>query len=120
MDASPKVINKDFYICLKRSVNNPDLASYQSDKYLELVAKDLNTGIEKHIFDDYEKAQMLLTRQGTQWNLCTLKLPVNKIGRDERTQNLILTGKVTVGEIKEIKLHPLLSKSIASASKKPS
>lgn len=118
MDQQSKILVKDFYICLKRSINNPDLSVYQTDKYRELVAKDLNTGVDKYIFTSLEEAENKLNKLGTQWNLCMMRLPINKIKRDRRSGTFSLDGEVNSDHIVQILQHSLMRENHESITQR--
>ncbi len=107
---SPMQENQYWYICLKCSVKNSDLSIYQSDDYKQLVAKDLRTGITKHIFSERDNAEKALARLGTDWNLCVADIPHNLVEVNPKTQAYQFNPRKiesAVIRITEIVLHPL-------------
>lgn len=114
MSSNYEMLRKDFYICMKCSVINPDLSVYESDEYKELIAKDLNTGVENFVFDNREMAESKLKQMGTSWNLCVINLPIKKIELDKASKTFHLKkteDAITVESIEEITLHPILRQS---------
>lgn len=86
-----------------------------------MVAKDLNTGEPKFIFDKRDAAENKLLMLGTSWNLCVVNLPINKIGYERTSQTFHLkmgqSNPISVENIDEIVLHPLLRKSYSFSPK---
>lgn len=120
MSVPYKMLKKDLYICIKCSVSNPDLSVYQSEDYKELVAKDLSTGLKKYIFDSRDSAENKLKILGTQWNLCVVNLPINKVTFDKASNHFSVKGEIAKNNIDEIVMHPLLREDQSSLLKNDS